>query len=68
MLINDLHTAVAKDIDRYIAEDTLHLSQEGIEFCAGMVADAIKAAAKTLPALKQTEEREAAPAGAPVLL
>ena len=41
--INDLYSAVSKDIYRYICEDQIHLSKEGIELCSKMVVDAIKA-------------------------
>ena len=41
--INDLYSLVSQDIERYICEDKLHLSQEGSELCAKQVADIIKA-------------------------
>ncbi len=40
--INDLHSAVNQDIYRYICDDQIHLSKEGIELCSKMVVDAIK--------------------------
>jgi hypothetical protein len=41
--INDLHSAVASDVHRYIKEcDMIHLSDEGIDLCAKMVVDAVK--------------------------
>ena len=40
--INDLYSIVAKDIDKYICEDKIHLSAEGIEVCAKQVVEAIK--------------------------
>ena len=42
--INDLHALVYQDIDRYICNDLIHLSEEGIDLCADAVAGAIKAA------------------------
>lgn len=39
--INDLHTPVAQDVMRYISEDRVHLSPDGIELCAGLVAQAL---------------------------
>ena len=48
VLINDLYTPVAADINRYISEDTIHLSEEGIALCAAQVADAIRKAAGLL--------------------
>ena len=44
--INDLNALVRQDVDRYICDDLIHLSAEGIELCAKAVADAIKEAAK----------------------
>ena len=40
--INDLGAAVSKDIYKYICEDQIHLSKEGIDLCAKMVVDVIK--------------------------
>ena len=40
--INDLHATVAQDVYRYIGEDQIHLSEEGIEVCARQVVKAIK--------------------------
>ncbi len=42
VLINDLFTPVASDIERYICDDLIHLSAEGIDLCAGLVAEKIK--------------------------
>ena len=44
--INDLFALVSQDIERYICEDLIHLSEAGIEVCAKSVADAIRKAAK----------------------
>ena len=41
--INDLHSAVMQDLYRYIGEDQIHLSEEGIELCAKQVVEIIKA-------------------------
>ena len=48
VVINDLHTAVAADVERYICEDHIHLSQEGIDLCAGLVENIIRAEAEKL--------------------
>ncbi len=40
--INDLHSVVAADPGKYLCEDQLHLSSEGIQECAEAVAKAIK--------------------------
>lgn len=50
VIINDLHSLVAADLDRYISEDTIHLSEEGVELCARQVAEVIRQVAETLPA------------------
>ena len=46
VLINDLFTPVATDTQRMICEDLIHLSPEGIEVCAALVADAIRNAVR----------------------
>ena len=48
IIINDLHSLVAADIDRYICEDKIHLSQDGTEMCAIQVAEVIRKAAAKL--------------------
>ena len=40
--INDLHATVMQDLYKYIGEDQIHLSAEGIEVCAQQVVKAIK--------------------------
>ena len=46
IVINDLHSAVQGDIDRYICDDLTHLSEEGIALCAGLVTDVIRQCAE----------------------
>lgn len=48
IIINDLYSLIAADIDRFICEDTIHLSPEGIEAAAQQVSEIIKAVAKEL--------------------
>lgn len=48
IIINDLYSLIAADIDRFICEDTIHLSEEGIEAAALKVCESVKAAAKEL--------------------
>ena len=43
ILVDDLFTPVAEDIDRMISEDFLHASPYGVEILANRVADCIKA-------------------------
>ncbi len=49
VIINDLHSLVAKDIYRYICEDNIHLSEDGVTLCARQVAKIIKQTAGKLP-------------------
>ena len=49
ILINDLHTLVASDVDRYIRkDDNIHLTEAGIDACARQVVDVIKTVASRL--------------------
>jgi hypothetical protein len=62
IIINDLYTPIAADVDKYIrADDKIHLTQEGIELTSQMVAESILRVAATLedrfedkPEVKQT--------------
>lgn len=49
ILINDLYSAVAENIDEYICEDNIHMSESGIALCARLTADCIRKAAQSLP-------------------
>ena len=40
--INDLHTLILSHVDRYLCEDQLHLSDEGMETCAEAVVTSVK--------------------------
>lgn len=43
VIINDLHSTVASDVEKYIREDDkIHLTQEGIEIVAKQTADILK--------------------------
>lgn len=55
VIINDLHSILATDVYRYICDDNIHLSEEGIKLCAEQVAKIIKETADTLPAVSQKE-------------
>ncbi len=47
IIINDLHSLMYADIDRFIRkDDNIHLTEEGADVCARQVADMILAAAK----------------------
>ena len=49
IIINDLYSAVAENIDEYISEDNIHMSESGIALCARLVAEAIQREAAKLP-------------------
>ena len=48
VIINDLYKLVASNIEAYICEDNIHLSEEGIKVCANQVANVIRDVAKSL--------------------
>ena len=71
VIINDLHTLVKTDVERYIrTSDTIHLTEEGIEACAAQVAKCIREAAKSIQGSDSTtaDTEEPEKSGAPVLL
>ena len=49
VVINDLHALVAADPTRYISDDYIHLTPEGVQACASAVAAAIRKAEQMLP-------------------
>lgn len=48
VIINDLNALLVNDIERYICNDLIHLTDEGAEICARAVADVIRKTAETL--------------------
>ena len=48
VIINDLYTPLSSDVDRYVSDDLIHLSEEGKALAARMVADVILNAEKEL--------------------
>ena len=48
VVINDLNAAVSKNVPRYICEDLVHLSAEGITLCASLVENAIRTEAEKM--------------------
>ncbi len=70
VIINDLHTLIKSDLQRYMSTDTIHLSEEGIKVCATQVADCIREAAKMVAESDVTtpDTDEVEKTGAPVLL
>lgn len=71
VIINDLYSLVASDIDRYVSDDDIHLSEEGIELCAKQVARVIRSAAEGLSDREPStviDTQEQIRSGAPVLI
>lgn len=71
VIINDLNALIRDDVDRYICDDTIHLSEEAIDICAAQVAEYIKEAAKNVLSAHvelQHDEILRDSTGAPVLL
>ena len=71
VIINDLNARIRDDVDRYICDDTIHLSEEAIDICAAQVAEYIKEAAKNVLSAHvevQHDEILRDSTGAPVLL
>ena len=46
VIINDLNSLLADDIEKYIGSDLIHLTSDGVEKCALATADIIKRVAK----------------------
>ncbi len=53
VIINDLNGLLRTDVDRYIRDDALHLSEEGISLCAEQVAAYIREAAKNIACVSE---------------
>lgn len=70
VIINDLHSLIKSDLQRYMSADTIHLSEEGIKVCAERVAECIIEAAKKVNEsnVATTNTDEVEKTGAPVLL
>ena len=70
VIINDLYALVNADRDRYISEDNIHLTEEGIEACAKQVAEVILSVAQELPNEEKASDEslgEIIQDGAPVI-
>lgn len=70
VIINDLNALLRSNPDRYICDDTIHLSEEAIGICASQVADFIKEAAKNISVNGSAQQNDLLRdnTGAPVLL
>lgn len=72
VIINDLNALLRSDTEKYICDDTIHLSEAGIERCAQQVAAYVRKAAEGLADTADNGARNdsgnADALGAPVLL
>ena len=68
VVINDLYTPIANDVYKFICEDTIHLSEDGIALTADMVEAVIRREAEKLGDAKEKTNAasEAVSIGAPV--
>ena len=48
IIINDLHSSIKENVERYICDDLTHLSEEGIALCAELVTKVIRQQAEIL--------------------
>ena len=55
IIINDLNALLRDDIEKYICEDNIHLTEAGIELCALQTAKYIAAAKDRLPDAEQSD-------------
>jgi len=70
VLINDLNALLADDINRYICEDLIHLTEEGLEICAQQTVQFIQKAARSLPKASTAPQDtidQKDPSGVPVI-
>ncbi len=70
VIINDLNGLLRSNPDKYICDDTIHLSEEAIGMCASQVADCIKEAAKNISSDSAPQQTDSLRdnTGAPVLI
>ena len=68
IVINDLYTPLSKDVYRFICDDTIHLSEEGISTAAQMVESVIREEAEKLSETNaaRLDEEAITSIGAPV--
>ena len=68
IVINDLYSPLSEDINRYISDDMIHLSEDGIRVAAELVENVIRREADKLKNAdkKETNDTKKAGLGAPV--
>ena len=73
VIINDLNKLFRSNIDKYICDDTIHLTEAGIDISAKHVVECIENASKNISAIyankvQKNEVKSKGKCGAPVLL
>ena len=68
VVINDLYTPLSEDLYKYICDDNIHLSDDGIRLAADMVESVIREEARKLSCENKSNQNEekSATLGAPV--
>ena len=68
IVINDLYTPLAEDVYRFICDDTIHLSEEGIAKATDMVEAIIRSEAEKIAEtnVEKTDNKDEVSLGAPV--
>ena len=68
IVINDLYTPLAEDVYRFICDDTIHLSEEGIAKATDMVEAIIRSEAEKIAEInvEKTDNKDEVSLGAPV--
>ena len=69
IVINDLYSLIASDVDKYVSDDLIHLNDAGIEICAAQTAKIVDREAKKLSSvdLLNATPVENRDSGAPVI-
>ncbi len=73
VIINDLNELLRSDVDKYISDDNIHLSEIGVTKCAERVAECIKDAAlgvsvASVSVAQREDQQKEGSDGAPILL
>ena len=55
VIINNLHPLIYEDVDRFVCDDLIHLSDEGVERCARQVAEFILNVKETLAEVSEVD-------------
>ena len=58
VIINDLHPLIYEDVNRFVSDDLIHLSEDGVELCARQTARIILDAIRSLDGVEDTSVRD----------